>query len=293
MKVVFYVGTAGTPILQPQRRNVELAAVIAITSAAVGSFLFIESPLVRLPLAALSLLAMPGYALMRALFPELRWNAENRILLSSLSIAASISILAGTALLWNQTAAGIQPTSVLTTLTSMSLVMAAIARARDPSTDRLQIQWRRYLSSAPLSVLAIVAIGTTAYTLSIERPREEFTEFYLLGPNGEAASYPTTARQGAEISLTLVARNHNKQSTNYTISWYVDAHGSAGATAKDSPIERWNVTLESGDTWQTPIRYTIADAQAKTLWFAIYDEDGEISNLRVVLNSAEGGVANG
>jgi uncharacterized membrane protein len=68
-------------------------------------------------------------------------------------------------------------------------------------------------------VIALIIIGTIValiHTLTAP-PVEKFTEFYILGMEGEAAGYPKQLKVGEEASLTLGIINREQTSVSYLV----------------------------------------------------------------------------
>ena len=63
----------------------------------------------------------------------------------------------------------------------------------------------------------VVAAAILAYVALTPRPGETFTEFYVLGPGGNASGYPTTLNVSQPATVILGVSNHESASVNYTI----------------------------------------------------------------------------
>jgi len=67
--------------------------------------------------------------------------------------------------------------------------------------------WNKALSIA-LALLILGSIGTLAYAIVTPKQGEKFTEFYVLGPNGQAEGYPTELSMGETGKVILGVVNH-------------------------------------------------------------------------------------
>jgi len=68
-----------------------------------------------------------------------------------------------------------------------------------------------------LTASIVVAGGSLAYVVLSPRPGETFTEFYLLGPGGNASGYPTTLNVSQPGTVIVGVANHEAASVNYTV----------------------------------------------------------------------------
>lgn len=85
---------------------------------------------------------------------------------------------------------------------------------------------------------ALVAVGT--YSPPAEGQEEPHTEFYLLGPEGEAGGYPTTLSVDEVGAVTVGITNDEPRQTTYTVVQEVDGEVETERT----------VDVEAGATWE-------------------------------------------
>ncbi len=202
--------------------------------------LIVYSPesLLRKALGLAFVLFFPGYVFITTLFPN-RKELDNleRI---ALSFGLSIAIVPLIGLALNYTPWGIRLIPILVSLTVFNLIFSAAAiyrryRAFDPwipwiTLEKLkeELEWEQSsrLDKA-LTVILIIAIitsiGTLAYVITHPKPGEAFTEFYILGPGGKAAGYPTnlTARENGTVIIGIVNHEH-RNVTYYVQIWLVN-----------------------------------------------------------------------
>ena len=84
----------------------------------------------------------------------------------------------------------------------------------------------RFSIDKGLSIVLIVAIlgamGTLGYVLATPRVGEKFTEFYILGLEGEAENYPEEAVVGREQTVIVGIINREHESVSYRLQVRID-----------------------------------------------------------------------
>jgi len=76
--------------------------------------------------------------------------------------------------------------------------------------------------SIVLGLIILGAIAALIYTIAVPVPEDSFTEFYILGPGGEAADYPAQLKAGEEGSVILVIVNRERETASYRVEIRVD-----------------------------------------------------------------------
>ena len=84
----------------------------------------------------------------------------------------------------------------------------------------------RFSIDKVLSIVLIVAIlgaiGTLGYVLATPRVGEKFTEFYILGREGEAKNYLKEAVVGREQAVIVGIINREQESVSYRLQVRID-----------------------------------------------------------------------
>jgi uncharacterized membrane protein len=81
----------------------------------------------------------------------------------------------------------------------------------------------RRFRSGKLAVLALLLLFAvflallSSGVLPMSNRGENFTEFYLVGPDNKMHDYPRNVTSGDEIRVHVVITNHEKIDTNYTL----------------------------------------------------------------------------
>ena len=246
-----------------------LVVVVSLVMLDVGNFI-----------AILLILFVPGYALVAALFPTER--ALDWVERSALSISLSIAVVPLIGIFMNFTAGGIRFAPMLAATTTFTFLMVLVAywrRVSLPPEDRLAVSfevrlpnWIQYTRFSKLLTIAIVAGlviagGTFVYAITMPRPTERFTEFYVLCSDGRAdpTCYPTRLNVSEPATVILGVISHESTTTNYTvrvdlISVYVVQNATCSCNqtleARRTTQAWFNVSLERDQNWSR--RYTFS-----------------------------------
>ncbi|HYM40383.1 MAG TPA: DUF1616 domain-containing protein [Thermoplasmata archaeon] len=255
-------------------------------------------------LAILLVLFVPGYVLVAALFPgiilaghpEIDWI--ERI---ALAFGLSIAVVPLLGLLLNFTPFGIRFAPIVATITAFTVGVGYAAywrRMKLPPERRLSLtvdlglpEWKEYglldkILTVALAASIVVAVGTLAYVVLTPRPGETFTEFYILGPGGNASAYPTNLTANETGRVIIGIANHEAATVNYTVR--VDRVGVRivyNATAGFNETVEVNrttwtnvtVTVANGANWTEPYTFTIPAVGLWKVQFLLF-RDGVYSS---------------
>jgi len=194
---------------------------------------------------------------------------------AALSLGLSIAIVPLLGLALNFTPWGIRLWPVTLTLAlfcAVACVVAWVRRSRLPEDERFRLAvhvetmpWASQggldkALTVALVVAVVVAAGTLVYVLATPRPGEAFTEFYLLGPTGKAACYPSLDLDGEyrvgnatadcplrADNLTVGVANHEGHAQAYWVRalWTQETLLPGNVTRIDrvAVAQEWNTTL--------------------------------------------------
>ena len=209
----------------------DLAAILGLSFLLVLAIYLLPLPALRIILGGPFVLFFPGYTMVAALFPGR--NDLQGLERLGLSLGLNIAILPLMGLVLNYTPWGITLLSTLLSAISFIVGCSAIAyyrRGRLPLEERYALRleldvagWRsggvldRSLTVA-LAVSIFVALGTFLFVLAKPEVGERFTEFYVLGPYGDADYYPRRVLQGQLVNPTVGVINREHADMNYRIS---------------------------------------------------------------------------
>lgn len=139
----------------------------------------------------------------------------------------------------------------------------------------------------------VVCVALLIYIIVTPQHGEEFTEFYLLGPQGKAADYPQELKQGEKASVIVGIANHEYRPINYTVeTWLVNStlvyNETSGKNETKTRIDyikfmdSFNVTLNHTETsaegnwtpqYQTFYNFSVNRTGNYKLWFLLFKDD--------------------
>lgn len=246
-------------------------------------------PLLRSVLGLAFVLLVPGYAMQAALFP--RGDALDGAERLALSFGLSVAVVPPMALILDWLPWGLSLWPIVAAeglVTGLLSVVALIRRWRLPLEDRpllavnldmkdwwaTQDRTGRVLYGVLAGALLLALVSATAIIL-LPKPGEHFTEFYLLGPDGLAESYPSEAAPGQALRVTAGVANREGETAEYQVKVQVggESIGAAGP-----------VTLKDGEVWEAPVTYALPrvgdDQQVE---FLLYRDGGQDPYRRLQL----------
>ncbi|MBK5191535.1 MAG: DUF1616 domain-containing protein [Methanosarcinales archaeon] len=221
-----------------------------------------ETP-IRIILGLPLVLFLPGYSLIAALFP--RKDDLDGIERIALSFGLSIAVVPLLGLALNYTPFGIRLSPVLIVLSVFTIALAVVAcvrRSRIPEEERFMVDFEMAfgtvkesfkventridrLLSVILIVAIVLAISMVIYVIVTPKEGEKFTEFYILGPDGNASDYPTELSVGEEGAVIIGVVNHEYAVVTYQLEVRLDGAVIGG--------ER--IALEHNETWEHPFTF--------------------------------------
>ncbi len=238
--------------------GIVLQSILIITLVII--IVFIPSLVLRVILGLPFLLFSPGYSLILALFPKKdQITGVERV---ALSFGLSIAIVPLIGLVLNYTPIGITLESTLYSITGFILIASFIAvlrlRILDESdrfvigVQSVTLGWGGTRLDKALSVILIVtimaSISVLGYTLAVPKIGEKFTEFYILGPEGEASGYPLEITAGEETPVMLGVVNHEQDKLTYLVEIVLDGV----SLSKEGPFD-----LEDDQKWEKQMSFQI------------------------------------
>ncbi|NQT73986.1 MAG: DUF1616 domain-containing protein [Chloroflexi bacterium] len=216
---------------------IDLLIIVTLSVLLAPVAMWVDGPL-RVALGVPFVLFFSGYCLVSALFP--RKGVIDGIERVALGFGLSIALIPLIGLVLNYTW-GIKSVPIHVSVFSVIVVLAAIAAWRRwqlPIEERfnpelkeklaqLTLGWRTggpwdKLLTVVLLVAIVGAIGVTVYVTQTSPKGEDFTEFYILGPEGKAANYPRNLMVGQEGSVIVGVVNREHDPMDYRIEVTID-----------------------------------------------------------------------
>ncbi|MEI6796610.1 MAG: DUF1616 domain-containing protein [Methanomassiliicoccales archaeon] len=216
-----------------ERKDWDVWVIVLGSLLLIGAVYILPDTILRTILGLPFLLFFPGYAALLVLFPAGKdLDIIERVALSfGLSIA--ITPLVGFGL--NYTPFGIRLTPILLSVSAINIALALGGLYRREKADKAYLPfdplqtWKGLTSSyrkegktdKVLSIILVISILASVialvYVVAFPRQGESFSEFYILGPGGNATGYPhnLTTFQSASVFLGIV--NHEHRQVNYTV----------------------------------------------------------------------------
>jgi len=122
-----------------------------------------------------------------------------------------------------------------------------------------------------LGLLVLGAAVAVVLTVAFPPPPEPYTEFYILGPGGKAAGYPSEFAMGSEQTVIVGIVSHEREATTYRVD--VEAGGPV--------IDRnGSFVLAPFEKYEQPLVFTLDTAGSRQqVTFLLYKE-GEAEAYR-------------
>jgi uncharacterized membrane protein len=151
-----------------------------------------------------------------------------------------------------------------------------IASARGELFDPEATPLDRALS-AILVVSIVTALATTAYVIAVPKEGEHFTEFYILGPGGKAADYPTDFAAGKTQTLIIGVGNHEYRNITYTVEALAlnqtfDTRTNRSTIHAAAPLDRFTLTVPHNETTEVVWNFTVTSPEYNRVEFLLFNE---------------------
>lgn len=113
-----------------------------------------------------------------------------------------------------------------------------------------------------LGIAVLVSAAGVVYVSANPAPdTDPYSEFYVLGPGGNASDYPTDLTVGEEATVVAGVTNHEYDDVTYTVVAELD--GRTVATRSE--------TIADGETWELPVSFTAQSPDAERLQLSLYE----------------------
>ena len=241
--------------------------LVAITFFSVSLpliILYVPDTSIRTILAIPFLFFFPGYSLIAFLFIEEKsiGNVERVALSFALSIVATSLIGFGLA----YTPFGLRLDPVLASMVFFNIVFCLLSLWKRSNIDAPYLPFdpfelwqsaKRSLGrqdgidrtlTIVLALAMISSVAALAYVVAVPREGEKFTEFYILGPGGNATGYPHNLSMDQNASVIVGINNHENRQVRYIVQvWLVNASFVNNSTVIQNMFffDQWSIVLNS------------------------------------------------
>lgn len=209
--------------------------------------------ILRVAVALIYLVFVPGYVLQEALLPDRNHLALiDRI---AISIGLSIAILPIMGLILDGPFGGIRlwQSVVFLTLFTLTFMLIAVYRQRNivqqgEATATFGTWWQSLSSQSQIiSALFVLVILVSSFiavaNFLARKPAQNFTEFYLVGPEQIALDYPYSVTKGQPFKLSVGVANHEGKDFTYSIEARMNGQILAG-TAPFTLADGQSISLD-------------------------------------------------
>lgn len=282
------------------KRDWDLWSIIVLSLILIAVIYIMPNSPARIVLGLPFILFFPGYAALSVLFPEKNDLEPIERVALSFGLSIAISPLVGFGL--NYTPFGIRLAPILFSLSTLNIAFSVCGLWRRERSEMPYIPFdplevfRRYKDQFRaekgvdrlLTVILVISIASSVialiYVVAVPRQGESFTEFYILGPGGNATGYPRDLTVGQGASVIIGIANHEHRTVTYTVElWLVNMSFVDNATQVHSMyfLDSFNVTLEHMDVdlegnwqaqWELPYEFSVSVEGQFKLWFLLYKD---------------------
>ena len=123
----------------------------------------------------------------------------------------------------------------------------------------------------------VIVVLSAALVITLPKPGEKFSEFFILGENRTADSYPGVIIPNISYPMYVGIGNHEFRAVNYTVEIYlvpkpVNETTTATVQAAMLPVKTYSVTLIHNETSIVPFDLIVPGSQYTHVDFLLFDE---------------------
>jgi uncharacterized membrane protein len=289
---------APAPSVPGREIPADLVLIVVWLAAAVGAIYVVPQILLplRVFLALPVILFIPGYCLLAALFTKKGDIDLLTRMVLSLGISLAIVPLIGLGLNFTPWAIRLDPIVVSLTVFSLATVIVAYyRRSIIPSEERFSIPffgiaaaiyqglWAKdgntvdRILNIVLAISIVITVLIAIYVMTVPLEGEHFTEFFILGENRTADSYPATFLPGQNYPMYVGVVNHEYRDVHYTIeTWMLSTEfdnmtNSSRILAMD-PNNRLSLTLAHNESAIIPYNLSVQKSGYNRMEFLLFKE---------------------
>lgn len=110
------------------------------------------------------------------------------------------------------------------------------------------------------AVVVLSLVGVVYFAVTPAASNDPYTEFYVLGTEGNASDYPTNLSVGESGTVTVGISNHEGESVTYTVVLRLNQEAVASR----------GVTVPAGSTWERQFSFTRRSPGQQELRILLY-----------------------
>jgi len=243
----------------------DLIIVCSLTIALILIVSTFQVSLLRIIFGFPFILFSPGYVLSALLFPKKSDIGISGRIASSLGLSIPAVIFIG--LLVSFTPWGINLYSILYSVSAFIFIVSAVVwfiRRRISPEGKFGISYRQStlslytclktasasyrITTITLVCAILIGCGTISYITAQPLPRQPFTEFHILGTEGQAGDFPQQLRPGEEGEVLISIANREHREMDYILEIMADGD-------RQSEI---NIQLKSEGKWEQSVGFTVS-----------------------------------
>ncbi len=231
--------------------TLNMSIILLWTIATFISIIFGDT-YIRTVLAIPTVLFIPGYVLVMALFTKKNELGGTERICISFGLSIVVISLLG---LFLDLTFGIRLIPMLVTLCTYIIIMVSVAMYRQRMSEDIvdniiprNILPKRKIDTILTMILifmSILAAITMYYAIMTPKIGERFTEFYVLNSDRKADNYSTNMILNSPVVLLTGVVNNEYQYMNYTVNVVLDR----------DVLATENLSLNHGDMWEKNITF--------------------------------------
>ena len=128
-----------------------------------------------------------------------------------------------------------------------------------------------------LVIAVVVAITITIFVIVSPKEHEHFTDFFILGENRTADTYPDLILAGPEYPMFIGVGNHEKRNMNYTLETWLsktvfDTGTNTTTIRAMEPGQRMSLVLGANETRIIPYNLSAGKTGYNRVEFLLFNE---------------------
>ncbi|WP_424357785.1 DUF1616 domain-containing protein [Methanocella sp. MCL-LM] len=220
---------------------------------------YFSDSIFRAALAFPVTLFAPGYAMVAAMFP--RKKEMGNIARMTMSVALSIIIVPLIGMVLNYTPLGVRLDPILVCVTVFTIACSLVAMRSRFKVQDDELYFPDILNTArallwgdkssvdkafgmAIVVALLLSAGTISYLVLVPGQGDQYTEFYLLGPDHITSGYPSDFGPGSQQPVILCIANHEKRDMAYDIHIQLKDNNTTTVLSTEHVVLGDNQTLE-------------------------------------------------